>query len=80
VSENRVLKRLFGPKREEMAGGWRRLHNEELHNNLYSSPNIRVVKSQRMRLMEHVECMREMRNAYKILVKTCEEKTWKTEA
>jgi hypothetical protein len=48
VVENREL-RIFGPKREEVAGGWRRLHNEELHN-LYASPNIiRVFKSQRMR-------------------------------
>jgi hypothetical protein len=39
VSENRVLRRIFGPKREEVAGGWRRLHNEELHN-LYTSLNI----------------------------------------
>jgi hypothetical protein len=44
LSENRVLRRKFGPKREEVAGGWRRLHNEKLHN-LYASPNnIRVVK------------------------------------
>jgi hypothetical protein len=49
VSENRVLRGIFGPKREEMAGGWRRLHNEELHN-LYDSPNIiMVMKSRRMR-------------------------------
>jgi hypothetical protein len=41
--ENRVLRRIFGPKREEVAGGWRRLHNEELHN-LYTSPNIRANK------------------------------------
>jgi hypothetical protein len=47
--ENRVLRRTFGPKREEMAGGWRRLHNEELHN-LYASPTIiRVIKSRRIR-------------------------------
>jgi hypothetical protein len=47
VSENRVLRRIFGPKREEVAGGWRGLHNEELHN-LYTSPNIiRVVKRRR---------------------------------
>jgi hypothetical protein len=39
VSENRVLRKIFGPKREEVAGGWRRLHNEEFHN-LYTSPNI----------------------------------------
>jgi hypothetical protein len=45
VSENRVLRRIFGLKREEVAGGWRRLHNEELHN-LYASPDIiRVIKS-----------------------------------
>jgi hypothetical protein len=51
VSENRVL---FGPKREEMGGGWRRLHNEELHN-LYTSPNIiRVIKLRRMRWEGHV--------------------------
>jgi hypothetical protein len=48
VSENRVLRGVFGPKREEVTGGWRRLHNEELHN-LYSSPNIiTVIKSRRM--------------------------------
>jgi hypothetical protein len=46
--QNRVLRRMFGPKREEVAGGWRRLHNEELHN-LYTSTNIiRVIKSRRM--------------------------------
>jgi hypothetical protein len=45
VSENRVLRRIFGPKREEVAGDWRRLHNEELHN-LCASPNIiRITKS-----------------------------------
>jgi hypothetical protein len=49
VFENRVLRRIFGRKREEVAGGWRRLHNEELHN-LYTSPNvIRVIKSMRMK-------------------------------
>jgi hypothetical protein len=47
--ENRVLKRIFGPKRDEVTGGWRKLHNEELHN-LYSSPSIiRMIKSRRMR-------------------------------
>jgi hypothetical protein len=49
VFENRVVRRIFGPKREEVAGGRRRLHNEELHN-LYTLPNIiRVIKSRRMR-------------------------------
>ena len=49
VFENRVLRRIFGPKRDEVTGEWRKLHNEEL-NNLYSSPNIaRVIKSRRIR-------------------------------
>jgi hypothetical protein len=49
VSENRVLRRRFGPKRDEVTGGWRKPHNEELHN-LYSSPNIiRMIKSRRER-------------------------------
>jgi hypothetical protein len=48
VFENRVLRRIFGPKREEVTGDWRKLHNEELHN-LYSSPNIiRIIKSRAM--------------------------------
>jgi hypothetical protein len=65
VSENRVLRRIFGPKREDIAGIWKRLHNEELHN-LYASPNaVRVIKSRRIRWEQHVAC--EMRNAYKIL-------------
>jgi hypothetical protein len=56
VSENRVLRKIFGPKREE-DGSWRKLHNDELHN-LYSSPNIvRVIKSRRMRWAGHVACM-----------------------
>jgi hypothetical protein len=54
VFENRVLRRMFGPKWEEVAGGWRRLHNEELHN-LYTSLNVfRVIKSRRMRWAGHV--------------------------
>jgi hypothetical protein len=63
VSENRVLRRIFGPKREEAAEGWRRLHNEEFHN-LYTSPNvIRLIKS-RMILAEYIARMREMNDAY----------------
>jgi hypothetical protein len=50
----RVLRRIFGPKRDELTGGWRQLHNEELHD-LYSSPSvIRMIKSRRMRLVGHV--------------------------
>jgi hypothetical protein len=61
--ENRVLSRIFGPEREEMTGGWRRLHSEELHN-LYASPDIiRLSNSRRMRWDVHVARMGEMRNA-----------------
>jgi hypothetical protein len=57
VFENRVLRRIFGPKRDEATGEWRRLHNEEL-NNLYSSLDIvRAIKSRRMRWAEHVARM-----------------------
>jgi hypothetical protein len=67
VLERRVL-RIFGPKRDEVTRGWRKLHNEELHN-LYSSPSIiRMIKSRRMRWAGHVTRMGEARNAYRILV------------
>jgi hypothetical protein len=57
VFENRVLRRIFGPKRNEMTGGWRKLHNEELRN-LYSSPDIiKIIKSRRMRWTGHVARM-----------------------
>jgi hypothetical protein len=60
--ENRMLRRIFGTKREEVTGGWRRLHNEELHN-LYASPDIiSLIESRRMRWERHVACMGEMRN------------------
>jgi hypothetical protein len=68
VFENRVLRRIFGPKRDEATGEWRRLHNEEL-NDLYSSPNIiRVIKSKRIRWAGHVARMGEKKGAYRILV------------
>jgi hypothetical protein len=65
--ENRVLRRIFGPKKGEVSGGWRRLHNEELHS-LYTSPNtFGVIKSRRMRWAGHVARMGKI-NAYSILV------------
>jgi hypothetical protein len=68
VFENRLLRRISGPKRDEVTGGWRKLHNEELHN-LYSSPSIiRVIKSRRMRREWHAARMGERRNAYRIMV------------
>jgi hypothetical protein len=68
VFENRVLRRIFGPKRDKVTGKWRKLHNEELHN-LYSSPDIiRQVKSRGMRWAGHVARMGEERKVYKVLV------------
>jgi hypothetical protein len=68
VLENRVLRRIFGPKKDDMTGKWRTLHNEELHD-LYPSPSIiRIMKSRRMRWAGHVARMREKRKAYRLLV------------
>jgi hypothetical protein len=68
VFENRVPRRIFGPKRNGVTGGWRKLHNEELHN-LYSSPSIiRTIKSRMMRWAGHVARMGEKRNVYRLLV------------
>jgi hypothetical protein len=67
VFENRVLSRIFGPKRDEVKVGWRELHNEELHN-LYFCPSIiRIIKSRRMRWTGHVARMGE-KNTYRTLV------------
>jgi hypothetical protein len=68
VFENMVLRRIFGPKRDRVIGGWRKLHNKELHN-LYSSPSIiRIIKSRRMRWAGHVVQTGEKRNVYRLLV------------
>jgi hypothetical protein len=68
VFENRILRRIFGPRRDEVTGEWRKLHNEELHN-LYSSPDIiRQMKARQMRWARHVERMGEERKVYKVLV------------
>jgi hypothetical protein len=68
VFENRVLRRIFGRKRDEVTGEWRKLHNEELHD-LYSSPIIiRIKKARLMRWAGHVARMGEERNAYRLLV------------
>jgi hypothetical protein len=67
VFENRVLRRIFGPKRDEVTGEWRKLHSEELHN-LYSSPDImRQIKSSQMRWAGHVARMGEQRKVCKVL-------------
>ena len=66
--ENRVLRRVFGPKRNEVTREWRKLHNEEL-SDMYSLPNIvRMVKSRRMRWVGHVACMGEGRGVHRVLV------------
>jgi hypothetical protein len=68
VFENSVLRRIFGPRRDEVTGEWRKLHNKEL-SNLYSLPNIvRVIKSRRMRWAGHVARMRDSRDMYRVLM------------
>jgi hypothetical protein len=72
--ENRMLRRRFGRKRDEVTGEWRKLHNEELRD-LYSSPSIiRIIKSRRMRWAGHVARMGEKRNAYRLSVRKSEGK------
>jgi hypothetical protein len=68
VIENRVLRRIFGPRRDGITGEWRRLHNEEL-NDLYSSPNIvPVIEPRRMRWAGHVACLWERKGVYRFLM------------
>jgi hypothetical protein len=64
VFENRI----FGPKRDAVTGGWRKVHNEELHGSYYSPSIIRVIKARRMRWAGHVVRIRKVRGAYNILV------------
>jgi hypothetical protein len=75
VSENRVLRRMFGSKSDEAMRGWRKLHNEKLRD-LYSSPSIiRIIRSKRMRWAGHVARMGEKRNVYRLLVEKPEGKS-----
>jgi hypothetical protein len=80
--ENRLLRKISGPKREEVTGEWRKLHSEELHN-LYSLPDIiRQMKSRRMRWAGHVARVGEGRNVYRVLVgnpegKIPRERSWR---
>jgi hypothetical protein len=66
--EHGVLRRISGPKRDGMKGGWRKLHNEELHNLYSSSSIIRIIKSRRMWLAGHVARMGEKRSVYRLMV------------
>jgi hypothetical protein len=74
VFENRVLRRILGPKRDEVTGEWRKSYRGELHS-LYSSPDIRQIKSRRMRWARHVARMGEGRNVYRVLVRKPEVKS-----
>jgi hypothetical protein len=64
VFENKVLKRIFGPKKDEVTGGWRNLHNKELCNVYFLPSIIKMIKSRRMRCVRHVARMGEKRNMY----------------
>jgi hypothetical protein len=73
--ENRVLRRIFGPKTDEVTGEWRKLHNEELRDLYYSPSLIRIIDSRRMRWVGHVAQIGEKRNAHRLLVGNTEVKT-----
>ena len=74
VFENKVLRKIFGAKKTEITGEWRKLHNAALHA-LYSSPNIiRSLKSRRLRWAGHVAHMEQSRNAYRVLVRKSRER------
>jgi len=81
VFESRVLRKVFGPKRDEVTGEWRKLHNEEL-NDLYSLPNIvRVIKSRRMRWAGNVAGVGERRGLYRVPGGALRKETaWETQA
>ena len=80
MCENRVLRRIFGPKRDEVIWEWRKLHNEKL-NDLYSSPNIlRVIKSRAMRWAGHVARMGEGRSVQRVLVRKPGDTTGETKS
>ena len=74
VTENRVLRRIFGPKRHEVTSEWRKLHDEELNDKDFSTNIVRVIKSRRMRWERLVVLKRERRGLYRILVGKPEEK------
>jgi hypothetical protein len=68
VFDNRVLRKIFGPKRDEVTGGWRKLHNEKLHNLYTSTSMMRIIRTRRTRWSGHVARMGEKRNACRIFV------------
>ena len=74
MSGNRVLRRIFAPKRDEVTGEWRKLHNEEPNDLYYSTNIIRVIEWRRMRWVRHEACVGARRGVYKFLVGTPEEK------
>jgi hypothetical protein len=74
VFENRVLRRIFGPKRDKIKGNWRKLHNEELSDQYSLHSIFRVIKLRRTRLLGHAACMGESRGVYGILVRKPEGK------